>query len=167
MSPDRRVSDNARVREALDVIQSDYRTLHARNQENLASLRRTVVWLVTFVLIVLFGLGGAVFYFNGQNQALRRQDQARAIEAKKLAVAIQNSRLEAVRTACEEGNARHDATIKALDTRIRELSRIAVTPEQRARIQASRASTIALINALAPRLDCAARVRALSHIPVP
>lgn len=157
MTPERRISENARVREALEVIQNDYKTLHTRNQENIGSLRRTVTWLVSFVLLVLFALGGVTFYLRGQ-------DQARATEAKRLAVAIQMSRIEIVRSSCEEGNKRHDATIKALDKRIREVSKTA-TPSQRARIQASRASTIALINALAPRFDCAARVRAVTEVP--
>jgi hypothetical protein len=130
----------------------------AASQESLESLRRIVLWCVSFVLVVLFALGGVTFYLRGQ-------EQTRAAEAKRLAVSIQESRIEIIRSSCVEGNRRHDATIRTLEARIREVLKSA-TPAQRERILASRASTIALINALAPKQDCVALIRDVTRVPV-
>jgi Flp pilus assembly protein TadB len=117
-------------------------------------LRRTVIWLVSFVVLALLLLGAATFYLRGQ-------DAARADEAKRLAAAIQASRLESVARSCRQDNDRHDATMHELDKRLAELLTHA-SPARRAQILSSRASTIALINALAPKRDCSRAVDAIS-----
>jgi hypothetical protein len=68
---------------------------------------------------------------------------------------IQRSRAAAVIDTCRDQNVRHDRTI----ARLRIL--IARLPDGRQRTEAERniASTIALIDALAPRQDCAALAR--------
>lgn len=67
---------------------------------------------------------------------------------------IQHSREEAVRRTCDEQNTRHDATIKKLD------DIIAGLPEgaRKTRAEQNRAGTVLLINALAPKRDCAKAV---------
>lgn len=60
--------------------------------------------------------------------------------------AIQRSRLE----LCRQQNERHDHTIRTLDKQIAKLP-----PKERRRAIRQRAGTVALINALAPKRDCA------------
>lgn len=68
---------------------------------------------------------------------------------------INAERARNVRAACEGQNERHDNTIRQLDRLIAQ-----APPSRRARANAGRESTVLLIEALAPRRDCAALVRA-------
>jgi hypothetical protein len=63
---------------------------------------------------------------------------------------IQDEREKAVRENCEATNQRHDATITQLD---RLIVRLPPGP-RRDRAEASRAGTVRLIDALAPKRDC-------------
>lgn len=74
---------------------------------------------------------------------------------------IQDSRVQSILTSCRESNDRNRRTITTLDRLLAARIRTA-TPEQARRLRASRASTVLLIQALAPRRDCAARVRQLT-----
>lgn len=70
-----------------------------------------------------------------------------------------SSRRQAVLIGCMEANARHDATIDAIDELI---SRIPPGP-RRERAVSGRANTVFLINALAPKRDCEAYVERLTR----
>jgi hypothetical protein len=72
--------------------------------------------------------------------------------------AIQEERIGNIRDNCVETNRRHDATIAALDARFVQLAASA-SAKERQQLQASRDFTVSLIDALAPKDDCAARVR--------
>lgn len=73
----------------------------------------------------------------------RTNDTAR--EAAGAVESIQRSRFD----LCEQQNARHDATLRALDMQIAKL------PARERRVaRARRAGTVALIDALSPRRDC-------------
>lgn len=61
-----------------------------------------------------------------------------------------SSRRQAVLIGCMEANARHDATIDAVDKLIAKLP----PGPQRRRAMGRRANTVFLINALAPKRDC-------------
>lgn len=65
---------------------------------------------------------------------------------------IQQSREDAIRQSCEDTNARHDHTIAQLNILLDQA--LKDHPEDRARIEQSRASTTLLIDALVPRQDC-------------
>ena len=77
-----------------------------------------------------------------------------------LAQEIQRQRVESIRSACVEQNARHDATIRALDTLI---ARLPENRQQRAR--EGRSNTALLIESLQPRRDCAEVVRRAAPPP--
>lgn len=66
---------------------------------------------------------------------------------------VQQERANATRRNCVEVNGRHDNTVRVLD---RVLNRAGqdLTPAQRRDLEQSRAATILLIDALAPRRDC-------------
>jgi len=90
------------------------------------------VWLliITSVTVVAIGVGN---HENGRRIA-----------------EIQESRME----LCLATNERHDATIRTLDELIRKLP-----ADRRARARENRTSTVALLEAIAPRRDCKALVR--------
>jgi hypothetical protein len=69
--------------------------------------------------------------------------------------AIQQQRVDAIRSSCQETNARHDQTIKTLKGLVARID----DPAQRARAHRNLAGTLALIDALVPKQNCAARVR--------
>jgi len=67
---------------------------------------------------------------------------------------VQQSRVEVTRTNCLAQNNRHDATVRKLDQLIADIPPGA----RRRRAERGRASTVALIDALAPKRDCKAVV---------
>jgi hypothetical protein len=71
---------------------------------------------------------------------------------------IQGERARNVQDNCEQVNQRHDNTIVALDG-VLDQARKTAGPAQRKQIQQSRAATVLLIDALAPKRDCNALVR--------
>lgn len=79
-----------------------------------------------------------------------------------LAAQIQQSRREATLSSCAEQNDRHDQTIATLDRLL--AAAVKRDPGQAARLKQSRASTVLLINALAPRRDCQKRAQRLVSI---
>lgn len=70
---------------------------------------------------------------------------------------IQDSRRDGVRISCREQNERHDSVIVTLDSLIADMP----AGERRDRAQQSRAATVLLLEALAPRRDCEQRTRQL------
>lgn len=128
------------------------------------------VWLLAISGLVLLALS------SSSDTSVKAQRAAEA--ARRLAVTIQHQRIENVRATCVAQDARHDATIRALDhlygrRRLR-LVLPGVPPvisralgellalQQRS----SRAPTIFLINAVVPRQDCSRVVdRALGIRP--
>lgn len=113
------------------------RTLRRATQVNLAALIAALSFAVALaaVAFAVFGL------------ADRADD-------------IQKSRADSVRSSCREQNARHDATIATLDRLLEQASQGA-SPRRAEQIERSRASTVLLIDALAPKRNCERRVRTL------
>lgn len=73
---------------------------------------------------------------------------------------IQQSRVEIGRESCRAQNDRHDATIRKLDELV-----AALPPGPRKRqAEESRAGTVQLIEALAPRRDCGALVEQIRAV---
>jgi hypothetical protein len=108
---------------------------------------RLVAGLAAILVAVAFAgwVVGSAINSNGQTAA-NAQDFARR---------IQSERLRSIAANCKATNERHDKTIETLDKLIAR-----VPPgSRRDRAEASRASTILLINALVPKQDCAALVR--------
>lgn len=70
---------------------------------------------------------------------------------------IQDERAANILRSCQEQNQRHDAAIRALDQLIAKAQTTA-GPAQVERMRQSRASTVLLIDALAPMRDCPALV---------
>jgi hypothetical protein len=84
--------------------------------------------------------------------------QGRANDREQIA-AIQQERVTNIRDACEQQNLRHDETIATLDKLLaRRLE--GASDETRAQAEQSRAATVLLIEALAPKRDCEQVVRA-------
>ena len=86
---------------------------------------------------------------------------AAAHEALTLATTIQHERKESILAGCRDQNARHRHTIHQLDQllKIAELQH----PARSAQIRASMASTVLLIDALAPHRNCRLVVRHIVH----
>lgn len=72
---------------------------------------------------------------------------------------IQASRMEATQSNCEDVNRRHDAAIAELEAIIDAQARRVTTVAARRRLQASRQTSTALIEALVPKRDCVAYAR--------
>lgn len=101
---------------------------------------RTEIWLIAALVLIL--AGGGIWQLAN------------------LVSDIQTSREEITRENCESQNARHDASIAALDQVIARA--VQENPDQRERIERSRQSTVFLIDALVPVQDCEARVEKVS-----
>lgn len=141
---------------------------------------RTLEIVNGLVLLVVAGLVvAAIVAFSNQ------QDRTRALaaQAHTLAVAFQQQRLNNVKTGCQDQNAKHDATIKALRAQLKpaatsktgllyvrlfQSAGVSLSSVQRARLvgfaqralSANSGGSITLINALVPRQDCAKLVAA-------
>lgn len=77
----------------------------------------------------------------------------RVNDTAELAQEIQRQRVDALLMNCREQNRRHDRTVATLDALLVKRVRTAGKRE-RVRLRASRASTISLIQALAPKRRC-------------
>jgi hypothetical protein len=75
---------------------------------------------------------------------------------------IQASRADSIRRACVEQNERHDRTLRTLDALLTARAE-GVSRARLERLKESRASTVLLIEALAPRDDCEKRVDRLTR----
>lgn len=87
----------------------------------------------------------------------RDQANAKAQDAKQLALAINQERRYSIVRFCEQQNMRHRGTVRELRHLLEAAER--VHPRQRARIHASQASTLLLIDQLAPLQNCQRLVR--------
>jgi hypothetical protein len=92
---------------------------------------RTAQGQVRSMVLALLLIGGLASWTSWSGYRLSRD--------------IQDQRL----LSCRQANERHDTTLRVLDERIAGLP-----PGGRARAEASKAFTIALIEAIAPRRDC-------------
>lgn len=123
--------------------------------------------LVGLVVVVLASSGLMAWAVTGtvnraNDRAATASQQAgragqQAVQASQLAKAIQGERYDAILASCEAQNRRHIATIRALDRVLARALRAPLSRARRVEIRASRASTLLLINALAPyQPSCAA-----------
>jgi hypothetical protein len=78
----------------------------------------------------------------------------------RLTEAIQEQRRDSILYGCREQNARHDRTIATLDRLIAQ-----APAGRRERARQGRAGTVLLIEALAPKRDCAALVTKAAPTP--
>lgn len=112
-----------------------------------------VVVIVVLVVLVLGSLRD------------RSDDIARlSVRTAQTAREIQRSRRDNILTACRETNRRHDHTVAVFDRLLDEAAKGA-SPQRRAQLAQSRTSTLLLIDALAPKRACAARVDRLTDTP--
>ena len=78
-----------------------------------------------------------------------------------LYVSLQDQRFYVLRTSCETTNERHDDVLAELDARI-----LALTGPERARAERNKAGTVALLEAMVPKVDdCAAYARRRVTLP--
>lgn len=119
-----------------------------------AVVAQGIVLVVSMILIAgipVIAPGGLI----GAN-ADRATESKRVADKLALVVAtIQQEREANIGRSCVDQNTRHDNTIRELDARL-ELASQTLSPAQRAQLEQSRDFTVALIDALAPRRDCAA-----------
>lgn len=108
--------------------------------------RRTFQILIALCIIAAVG-GGVTLLL--QVKKLDKADRARD-----LALTVQEQRVQATKITCADQNLRHDQTIAALDV-ILARTRKGASPADVRRIDQSRERTVLLINALAPRRNCA------------
>lgn len=92
-----------------------------------------------------------------QAQAFSAQTRGLAQTTHRLVLAIQAQRIEFIISGCQQQNRRHRRTVHELDVILRRAER-AAPPIRRAQLRESRASTLLLIDALAPYQDCKALV---------
>ena len=141
--PDRRIDFIARER-IEEIAQGYERFTH-----------RVTWYLRAFVL--LFFVAAVVFTFQEIALNSRANETRRLTEANgQLTREIQAERARSVRDGCEAQNQRHDGTIKTLNRLIDKLP----SGPQRERAIHNRDSTVVLIEALVPKRDCEAQVRA-------
>jgi len=154
MSPERRtdLALRKRIDEILDARLAQIQTGYER------WTRRTLV-ILRVLFLVQVGLGALSIYLVGQNA--QRSDETR-----ELVHAQQTSRESSVRVTCREQNDRHDQTIATLDRLLEQADRDA-TAQRRRQLREGRASTVLLIDALAPKRDCEQRVRQLAGVETP
>lgn len=117
-------------------------------------LRRHVRYIEFAVAV--FGITIIVTTFGLVNLIQENGDRAREVRA--AVQQIQTEREANIERACLDQNERHDDTIKELDLRL-SLATLAdpfMAATARIQIKQSRDFTVALIDALAPRRDCAA-----------
>jgi hypothetical protein len=126
------------------------------------TMRERRIWRVTVmasaVLAALSILFSVLLYEQGQDRA--HTNRVLALKAQRLAGEIQAQRINAIRTSCEAQNQRNVKTIKTLDGLIAKLP-----SKQRPRAQAGRDNTVLLINALAPKQNCAKVVQEAAPVP--
>lgn len=103
----------------------------------------SAVWRLLIVAAFLIGGGGTVLLLSTS----RKTDE------------LAQTRRQAIIVSCEDSNRRHDNAIRQLD---RLIGQIPPGP-RRERARQSRASTVLLIDALAPKFDCEARADRLSR----
>lgn len=103
------------------------------------------------MLVVAAGMAGITRtqQVAGRADELSKQNKTTAAHAAALAREVADQRRESIRGSCEDSNTRHDRTIATLDRLLRR-----VPPAERQQARARRASTILLIDALAPKRDC-------------
>lgn len=108
-------------------------------------------WLVVLGVVAIPALPVAAWVVGGQ-----------VSDNTKISEQIQQSRTDATLSSCREQNERHDRTIHTLDLLLAQAIRR--SPERAVQIRQSRASTVLLINSLAPKRDCEQRVHDLVTI---
>jgi hypothetical protein len=109
----------------------------------IVTVRRWEIVLAFVLLTLTFVFAIALVNHESQQRSHANRD---------LIADIQQSRAEVSYTTCLDQNGRHDQTVKRLDVL---LSRaIRARPSAKDQIRATRASTIFLIEALAPHQNC-------------
>lgn len=106
-------------------------------------LQRRVTIIMAIQVAVLVALLAASFYFRGQ-----QSDQTRRGE--RLALGIQQSRVENVLRSCLQDTARNKATIAQYDRALADRLRLA-SPAERQRLAESRAFFVQLVDAFLPK----------------
>jgi hypothetical protein len=103
------------------------------------------VWAnLTFVILALFVLTLIGFAFGG----------IYAIQQNKHRIAdIQQSRVQITFDSCRAQNRRHDNTIEKLDD-IYEKRAVGVSAARKMQLAASRSNSLALLNAIVPKVNC-------------
>lgn len=144
------------TRTRLDEIEADYQRRVEENRKLILEIgaayhRFSRITIVILLVLVLVGIGTSIATFQ-----LRDENSQRITD-------IQNQRVEFVRYACEDQNARHDATLQKLDHVVAAIK----DPVQRARAETSKAGSVALIEALVPKQDCAALAESVLDPPPP
>lgn len=106
-------------------------------------LARNIVIVLSFLFISQFGLG--IWNLN-----LSHDNSVRTEE-------IQSSRKNSILISCEEQNMRNENSISTLNDLLFKNKIISI--QQKNQIEQTKTFTILLINALAPRQNCAMRVK--------
>jgi predicted negative regulator of RcsB-dependent stress response len=153
-------------RDRLDEIQDEYRALAKRNLDAINEARGKTKRLLTVVSVALLALGGWSVWFQVQqsNTAIQashaatqaasaaRKAGAAARAASGFAAAIQASRLDLIRSQCDDQNRRHDAAVRALN------KAAARSPRQPGQTSAQRRQGVAafllILNAQTPHKKC-------------
>lgn len=107
--------------------------------------------------IIFSGQASSSASHAAQSAMTAQHANAKALEAKEIALAVASERRDSVRESCDDTNATHRNTIRRLDQILSAAER--ATPSRVRLIKASRVPTVLLINALAPYRDCKAYVR--------
>lgn len=137
------------TRERLEEIEAGYIQRAEENRKLILELGAayhrfakvtTIILLLLTVVMIPTAVASVVVL--GQNS-----DQTRD---------IQRQRYDFVLSSCQDQNRTHDATISKLDAVVADIK----DPVERAKAEANRAGTLAIIEALVPKQDCVALARA-------
>jgi hypothetical protein len=136
------------LRERLDALEHDLREGHDRIERAYARFVK-VASLILVLLAIVTGASGALsVYLLGENQE-RISD-------------VQHERYSTIFRSCRDSALRHERTIDRLDRLVRQIK----NPARRARAEQNRAGTVALISALAPKVEnCNAYARSRVRSP--
>jgi hypothetical protein len=142
---ERRIDETLRTR--LDQIETGYLERADENQAAIKAINEAyarfvrIASLILIVIAIVVGISGGIsVYLLGQNTK-RTQD-------------IQNERRAAIIRECVSQNARHDRTLRQFDTEVERL-RPTLNKRELSRLAGQKAANKRLIEALAPRQDCA------------
>jgi hypothetical protein len=157
---------DAEVQQRLDEIEHGYLLRADTNRDSIREVRRDLQKRVSAIMLaqvlVLFSLVGVVLFFSGQHD-----EQSHF--ATRLALAVQQSRVEAAFNNCTDTSHRNAAARKALHHLLEPRRQVAKSKADLLRIQQQESAFDELFDAQLPRLtdrQCAAKAAKQTRVPL-
>lgn len=165
--PERRKNDA--FRERVDEIKNE---IHEEQVEGVRKITLTTSVILGVLIAIQLAIGLFVLAVNkdqsDQQNTIIAQQQAMNVQTRQIAAIVKQNELtrrQSIRDSCQEQNERHDDTLDAIDKILHD----AVKDGKITKAQAdgSKAQNAFLIDRLAPKRDCEARVEELTSTHPP